>query len=71
MPKCICHICGDLYEPYKSPNYGAPVCDNVAVRIYDKKTGYLETKHWYTCRHCATAVRAYVDKLSRELKGGI
>lgn len=68
MSKCICHICGDIVEAYYSPHYPCPVSDNVLVKIYDVKTGYFNTKQWRTCRHCATAVRSYIDKLSRELK---
>lgn len=68
MTKCICHICGDLYMPYDSPNYGAPVADNIRVCVYDLKTEHLNTRQWYVCRHCATAVRAHIDQLSRKYR---
>lgn len=68
MTKQICHICGDLYLPYESPNYIRPIEDLVSVSVYDVKTEMLNTKTWFVCRHCATAVRAHIDKLSRKLR---
>lgn len=69
MSKFICRICGDVCEPYISAKYIEPLNDAVMVRIYDVKTEEFNTKYFRTCRHCATSVRSYVDKLSRELKG--
>lgn len=68
MSKFICKICGDVCEPYISAKYIEPLADAVMVRVYDIKKEEFNTKYLRTCRHCATAVRAYIDKLSRKLR---
>lgn len=68
MSKFICNICGDVCEPYISAKYIEPLHDAVLIRVYDVKTEEFNNKYYRTCRHCATAVRAYADKLSRDIK---
>lgn len=69
MSKCNCDICGEEFTAYGKDPFAGDKTDGVAIRVYDKKTGHFNIKHYRTCRNCATAVRAYADKLTRELRG--
>ena len=57
-----CDICDVEFE------IGHSECNSVKISVYDVKTKRYNEKFYWTCRHCAAAVRAYADKLSRDFK---
>lgn len=57
-----CDICNREFEMQFSE------CNAVKINVYDIKTNRYNQNFYWTCRHCAAAVRAYIDKLSREFR---
>lgn len=63
-----CDICGREYEIDDYNKWASLYTNSVETRVWDVKHKRYSIKQYNTCRDCASAVRAYADRLARKYK---